>query len=76
MTFYEKQSWIQIIFSNASKIVMIATSRPLALNKKLKFSVKNFSSKCDRISIFLQIFSHLLKKSLTENFIFLGLKTF
>ena len=31
--------------------------------------MKNFFSKCDQIGSFLQIWSHLLKKSLMENFI-------
>ena len=38
--------------------------------QKMKFSIKDFSSKCDQIRRFLQIWSHLLKKSLMENFIF------
>ena len=33
----------------------------------MKFSIKDFFSKCDQI----RIWSHLLKKSLMENFIFL-----
>ena len=36
----------------------------------MKFSIKDFFSKCDQILSFLWILSHLLKKSLTENFIF------
>ena len=36
----------------------------------MKFSVKNFFSKCDQIRRKLQIWSHLLKKSLMKNFIF------
>ena len=38
--------------------------------QKMKFSIKDFFSKCDQISSFLRIWSHLLKKSLMENFIF------
>ena len=38
--------------------------------QKTKFSIKNFFSKCDQIRRKLQIWSHLLKKSLIENFIF------
>ena len=38
--------------------------------QKLKFSIKGFFSKCDQIRTFLRIGSHLLKKSLMENFIF------
>ena len=37
---------------------------------KLKFSIKDFFSKCDQICSFQQIWSHLLKKPLMENFIF------
>ena len=35
----------------------------------MKFSIKDLFSKCDQIRIFLRIWSHLLKKSLMENFI-------
>ena len=38
--------------------------------QKMKFSIKNFFSKCDQVRSFLRIWSHLLKKSLIENFIF------
>ena len=36
----------------------------------MKFSIKDLFSKCDEIVKKLQIWSHLLKKPLTENFIF------
>ena len=36
----------------------------------MKFSVKDFFSKCDQIDRKLRIWSHLLQKSLMENFIF------
>ena len=36
----------------------------------MKFSIKDFFSKYDQIPSFLWIWSHLLKKSLMENFIF------
>ena len=38
--------------------------------QKMKFSIKHFFSKCHQIHSFLGIWSHLLKKSLMENFIF------
>ena len=38
--------------------------------QKIKFSIKDFFGKCDQILSFLQIWSHLLKSSLLENFIF------
>ena len=39
----------------------------------MKFSIKDFFSKCDQIRSFLRIWSHLLNKSLMENFIFCAL---
>ena len=38
--------------------------------QKMKFSIKDFFSKCDQIRSFLRIWSHLLRKSLMENFVF------
>ena len=38
--------------------------------QKMKFTIKDFFSKCDQIRSFLRIWSHLLKKPLMENFIF------
>ena len=35
----------------------------------MKFSIKDFFSKYDQIRSFLRICSHLLKKSLMQNFI-------
>ena len=40
----------------------------------MKFSIKDFFSKCDQILRKLRIWSHLLKKFLTENFIFSAVK--
>ena len=36
----------------------------------MKFSIKHFFSKCDQIHRKLRIWSHLLKKSLIENFVY------
>ena len=38
--------------------------------QKMKFSIMDFFSKCDQVCSFLWIWSHFLKKSLMENFIF------
>ena len=38
--------------------------------QKIKFSIKDYFSKCDQIRRKLRIWSHLLKKSLMKNFIF------
>ena len=37
--------------------------------QKMKFFFKDFFSKCDQIRRLLQFWSHLLQKSLVENFI-------
>ena len=50
-----RKSWVEIMM--------------ITLQKKKKFSIKGFFSKCDQTRSFLQIWSHLLKKSLMENFI-------
>ena len=42
----------------------------MTLHRKIKFSIKDFFSKCNQIRSFLAIWSHLLKNSLMENFIF------
>ena len=49
------------------KILKLKTGRT---TQKVKFSMKDFFSKYDQIRSFLWIWSHLLKKSLIENFIF------
>ena len=38
--------------------------------QKMKFSIKDLLSKCGQIRSFMRIWSHLLRKSLIENFIF------
>ena len=43
--------------------------------QKMKFSIKDFFSKCYQIRWKLQIWSHLLKKSLMENLIFCAMDT-
>ena len=42
----------------------------ISQRKKCSFSFGHLFSKCDQICSFLRIWSHLLKKSLIENFIF------
>ena len=65
-SFYKKVVYNKIVRSldylNRCKVFVIA--------QKMKFSIKDFFSKCDQIDSFLRIWSHLLKKSSTENFIF------
>ena len=45
-------------------------------SQKMKFSDKHFFSKCDQILRKLRIWSHLLKKSFMENFIFCAVCSF
>ena len=57
--------------SNLWKRVLEAAKLAYAtVAQKMKFSIKVLFSKCDQIRRKLRIWSHLLKKSLTENFIF------
>ena len=62
---------------NLSKYKLFSPSQQFSVyllaqinTQKMNFSVKNLFSKCDHIRIKLRIYSHLLNKSLTENFIF------
>ena len=47
-----------------------------SLPKKMKFSIKDFFSKCDQIRRKLRICSHLLNKSLMKSFFFCALELF
>ena len=62
---YETQ---MILRENTDPYIIICKSMDTA--QTMKFSIKDFSSKCDQTRSFLRIWSHLLKKSLMENFIF------
>ena len=44
--------------------------------EKIKFSIKDFSSKCDEIRRKLRIWSHLLEEPLMENFMFYAVIVF
>ena len=43
--------------------------RPNTLHKKMKYSTKGFLSRCDQIRRKLRVLSHLLNKSVMENFL-------
>ena len=62
---YETQ---MILRDNTDPYIIICKSMDTA--QKMKFSIKDFSSKCDQTCCFLRIWPHLLEKSLMENFIF------
>ena len=59
--------YIKNKYDNKSKLLLTDTN---STAQKIMFSIKDFFNKCDRIRNFLRIWSHLLKKSTTENFIF------
>ena len=50
--------------------ILIIFSHWLDTAQKMKFSIKDFFSKCNQIRRKLRTWSHFLKKSLMENFIF------
>ena len=52
------------------QIALLVDERKFYTAQEMKYSIKDFFSKCDQIRNFLRIWSHLLKKSLMENFIF------
>ena len=51
-------------------VVPIRKSKVTFTAQETKFLIKDFSSKCDQIRSFLRVWSHLLEKSIMENFIF------
>ena len=57
--------WITVTQLNIWKIFLVYTTA-----QKMKFPIKYFFSKCDKIHRELRIWSHLLKISLMENSIF------
>ena len=58
-SFFNTIPWFDAVFNTA---------------QKMKFFIKGFFSKCDQISSFLRIWSHLMKRSLIKNFIFCAMK--
>ena len=62
-TFTSNNSWVMKTTDNVINLAMCTA-------QKMKFSIEDFFSKCHQIRRKLRIWSHLLKKSLIENFIF------
>ena len=58
----QKILWFNPIYSNKMK-AKVQQDLQQASAQKMKFSIKDFFSKCNQILSFLQIWSHLLKKS-------------
>ena len=74
--FYGKLFFTNVVSSSLPRnlfLVWSSYSAPFTLHKKMKFSIKDFFSKCDQVRSFysvLWIWSHLQKKSFMENFTF------
>ena len=74
-TFYYRTPPVATSVSNSVRYVTtwdLHFINCLLLNtaQKMKFSIKDFFSKCDKIRSFLWIWSHFLKKSIMGNYIF------
>ena len=63
-----KWKWVREIFKK--RIEQGVYHNLLYTAQKMKFSIQDFFSKCDKTRSFLRIWSHLLKKSSIENFNF------
>ena len=57
-------------------VMQICNMQIIPTGQKMKFSIKDFFSKCDQNHRKLLIWSNLLKKSLMENFIFCTVSVF
>ena len=65
----ETSAWF-IMKQNKNENVKLSMIWKMLYTAKNMFSIKDFFSKCNQIRSFLRTWSHLLKKFLTENFIF------
>ena len=63
-----------LVFKKHVRLIAPYITKNTAQN--MKFSIKDFFSKCDQIRRKLRIWSHLLEKFLMENFIFCAVKPF
>ena len=63
---FQEKLWKAFLHPNSDNIFLYFNFTA----QKMKFFIKNFFSKCDQNPRKLSIWSHLLKKSLMENFIF------
>ena len=70
LTFMSNNNRIRSKLTNGKNSYFVTNNESSDTRQKMKFSIKYFFSKCDQIGSFLRIWSHLLKKSLIENFIF------
>ena len=60
----------QLKAKSSDKLYSVMPKSKNITAQKMKLFIKDFFSKCDQICWIIRIWSHLLKKSLMENFIF------
>ena len=63
-----------MIFWEINKIFQKSIFQNTSSAQKMQNLIQDFFSKCVQIRSFLRIWSHLLKKLVTENFIFCAVK--
>ena len=68
--FSTTESWRELRFLNSECLVLKGSRGIVRILFDPEDPIKDFFSKYDQIHSFLRIWSHLLKKSVTENFIF------
>ena len=68
------KTFVQLIGNRQKKFTIASLQQKSYTAQKMKFFVKDFFNKCDQICSF-QIWSHLLIKSLMENFVFCAVLT-
>ena len=66
--------WVEVSFALAKSQASYATLNVTDTAQKTSFPIMDFFMKCNQNRTFLQIWSHLRKKSLMENLIFLTRK--
>ena len=72
---FNLQRNVIIILTNNNMMLISGSFYNADTAQKKKFFVTYFFSKCDQTRSFLLIWSHLLKKSVMENFVFCAVET-
>ena len=67
--------WVKVNVGICKENSYFAQTEVSGTAQKMRICMKDFFSKCDQIRRILRIRSHLLKKSLMENFIFCAVRS-
>ena len=76
IVFEKKKKFLQEPINLICTWCQLTSRSCLCTAQKMKFSIKDFSSKFDQMRSFLQIWSHLLEKFLMGSFTFCALLLF